>query len=46
MRILAGREDRPAGSAAMEITFSSQFARPIPRAHDDLDEAIYLHVHR
>ncbi len=46
MRILAGHEDQPAGSAATEITIPSHFAGPLPPAHDELDEAIYLHAYR
>jgi hypothetical protein len=45
MRILVGHEDQPAGSA-MKITVPSHFAGPIPHAHDELDEAIYLRAHR
>jgi len=42
MHILAGHEGQPAGFAAMEITIPAHFAGPIPHAHDDFDEAIYV----
>lgn len=42
VHILAGHEDRPAGFAAMQLTVPAQFAGPIPHAHDDFDEAIYV----
>lgn len=42
MHMLAGHGDRPAGFAAMEITIPARFAGPIPHAHDDFDEAIYV----
>ena len=42
MHILAGHGGRPAGFAAMEITVPGRFAGPIPHAHDEFDEAIYV----
>ncbi len=42
MHILAGHEDRPAGFAAMEITVPAHFAGPVPHAHDEFDQAIYV----
>lgn len=42
MHILAGHGGQPPGLAAMEITIPGQFAGPIPHAHDEFDEAIYV----
>src|SRR5262249_39728683 len=42
MRILAGQGAQPPGFAAMEITVPGHFAGPIPHAHDEFDEAIYV----
>lgn len=42
MHVLAGHEDRPAGFAALQITIPAHFAGPIPHAHDEFDEAIYV----
>ena len=42
MHILAGQDGLPPGFAAMELTVPSHFAGPIPHAHDDFDEAIYV----
>jgi len=42
MHILAGHDGQPQGFAAMEITVPPHFAGPIPHAHDEFDEAIYL----
>jgi hypothetical protein len=42
MHILAGHGGRPTGFAAMEITVPGRFAGPIPHAHDEFDEAIYV----
>lgn len=42
MHILAGHDGRPSGFAAMELTVPSRFAGPIPHAHDEFDEAIYV----
>lgn len=41
MHILAGH-GQPPGFAAMEITVPGHFAGPIPHAHEDFDEAIYV----
>jgi quercetin dioxygenase-like cupin family protein len=40
--ILAGLGGQPPGFAAMELTIPAHFAGPIPHAHDEFDEAIYL----
>jgi quercetin dioxygenase-like cupin family protein len=42
MHILAGHAGQPAGFAAMEITIPAHFAGPVPHAHDEFDEAIYV----
>ena len=42
MHILAGHDSQPPGFAAMEITVPGRFAGPIPHAHDEFDEAIYV----
>ena len=42
MHVLAGHGDRPAGFAAAELAIPPHFAGPIPHAHDDFDEAIYV----
>lgn len=42
MHILAGYGGQPPGFAAIEITVPPHFAGPIPHAHDDFDEAIYV----
>ena len=42
VHILAGHEDRPAGFAAMEITIPAGSPGPVPHAHDEFDEAIYV----
>src|SRR5260370_37074008 len=42
MHILAGHDGRPSGFAAMEITVPGRFVGPIPHAHDEFDEAIYV----
>jgi quercetin dioxygenase-like cupin family protein len=42
MYVLAGQDGQPAGFAAMEITVPARFAGPIPHAHDEFDEAIYV----
>jgi quercetin dioxygenase-like cupin family protein len=42
MHILAGHGAQPPGFAAMEITVPAHFAGPIPHAHDEFDEAIYV----
>lgn len=42
MHILAGHGGQPPGFAAMEITVPGHFAGPIPHAHDEFDEAIYV----
>jgi len=33
---------QPPGFAAMEITVPGRFAGPVPHAHDEFDEAIYV----
>ena len=42
MHILAGQRGQPSGFAAMELTIPAHFAGPIPHAHDEFDEAIYV----
>ena len=42
VHILAGDSGRSAGFAAMEITIPGHFAGPVPHAHDEFDEAIYV----
>ena len=42
VHILAGHGGQPPGFAAMEITVPGRFAGPIPHAHDEFDEAIYV----
>ena len=42
VHILAGQDGLPPGFAAMELTIPGHFAGPIPHAHDEFDEAIYV----
>jgi hypothetical protein len=42
VHILAGASGRSAGFAAMEITIPGHFTGPVPHAHDEFDEAIYV----
>ena len=42
MHVLAGQDGQPEGFAAMEIVIPAHFAGPIPHAHDEFDEAIYV----
>jgi mannose-6-phosphate isomerase-like protein (cupin superfamily) len=42
MHVLAGQDGQPQGFAAMEIGIPAHFAGPIPHAHDEFDEAIYV----
>ena len=42
MHVLAGQGGLPPGFAAMELTIPPHFAGPIPHAHDEFDEAIYV----
>lgn len=42
LHVLAGSDEQPAGFAVAELTVPPHFAGPIPQAHDELDEAIYL----
>lgn len=42
MHVLAGQDGRPEGFAAMELLIPAHFAGPIPHAHDEFDEAIYV----
>lgn len=42
MHILAGHDDQPAGFAAMEMVVPAGFPGPVPHAHDEFDEAIYI----
>jgi hypothetical protein len=40
--VLAGQDSQPEGFAAMELLIPGHFAGPIPHAHDEFDEAIYV----
>ena len=40
--VLAGADGQPSGFAAMEIVVPARFAGPIPHAHDQFDEAIFV----
>ena len=42
LHVLAGQDGQPEGFAAMEIVIPAHFAGPIPHAHDEFDEAIYV----
>jgi mannose-6-phosphate isomerase-like protein (cupin superfamily) len=42
VHILAGQDGLPPGFAAMELTIPGHFTGPIPHAHDEFDEAIYV----
>lgn len=42
LHVLAGEHGQPVGFAAMEIIIPANFAGPIPHAHDQFDEGIYL----
>jgi mannose-6-phosphate isomerase-like protein (cupin superfamily) len=42
MQVLAGHNGQPAGFAAMELSVPARFAGPVPHAHDEFDEAIYV----
>jgi len=42
MHVLAGEGGLPPGFAAMELTVPPQFAGPVPHAHDEFDEAIFV----
>ena len=42
MHVLAGHGDMPAGFAAAELAIPPHFGGPIPHAHDEFDEAIYV----
>jgi quercetin dioxygenase-like cupin family protein len=41
-RRTAGQDGQPEGFAAMEMVIPAHFAGPIPHAHDEFDEAIYV----
>ena len=40
--ILAGQDAQPPGFAAMEMSVPARFGGPIPHAHDEFDEALYV----
>jgi len=40
--ILAGQDAQPPGFAAMEMSVPARFLGPIPHAHDEFDEALYV----
>jgi len=42
VHVLAGHDGQPAGFAAMQLSVPARFAGPIPHAHDEFDEAIYV----
>jgi mannose-6-phosphate isomerase-like protein (cupin superfamily) len=42
VHILAGHDGQPAGLAAMEIRIPAGFPGPVPHAHDEFDEALYV----
>ena len=42
VHVLAGQGGQPEGFAAMELLIPAHFAGPIPHAHDEFDEAIYV----
>ena len=42
VHILAGQDSQPPGFAAMELTIPAHFAGPVPHAHDEFDESIYV----
>ena len=42
MHVLSGHDGQPAGFAAAEIAVPARFAGPVPHAHDEFDEAIYV----
>jgi hypothetical protein len=42
LHVLAGEAGQPAGFATMEIIIPANFAGPIPHAHDQFDEGIYV----
>jgi quercetin dioxygenase-like cupin family protein len=42
VHVLAGQDGQPQGFAAMEIVIPAHFAGPIPHAHEEFDEAIYV----
>jgi mannose-6-phosphate isomerase-like protein (cupin superfamily) len=42
LHVLAGEHGQPAGFATMEIIIRANFAGPIPHAHDQFDEGIYV----
>jgi mannose-6-phosphate isomerase-like protein (cupin superfamily) len=42
LHVLAGEQGQPAGFATMEIVIPPRFAGPVPHAHDQFDEGIYV----
>lgn len=42
MYVLSGNDGQPGGFAASEITIPARFPGPVPHAHDEFDEAIYV----
>jgi quercetin dioxygenase-like cupin family protein len=42
VHVLAGEHGQPPGFATMEITIPASFAGPVPHAHDQFDEGIYV----
>lgn len=42
LHVLAGAGDHPSGFAAAELTVAPHFRGPVPHAHDEFDEALYV----
>ena len=42
LHVLAGEHGQPPGFATMEIVIPANFAGPVPHAHDQFDEGIYV----
>lgn len=42
VHVLAGEGGQPRGFATMELAIPAHFAGPVPHAHDDFDEGIYV----
>jgi quercetin dioxygenase-like cupin family protein len=42
MYVLSGDQGQPAGFAAAQMTVPAGFAGPIPHAHDEFDEALFV----
>jgi quercetin dioxygenase-like cupin family protein len=42
LHVLAGEHGQPPGFATMEVVIPAHFAGPVPHAHDQFDEGIYV----